>query len=105
MTDFARSRGRPLGEVSLALLSAVRNGGPAPVRELAHRAAVGFDAARFKAKDLVRAGVLVAVNEGRPMVLGLPGPRPDEALVMLSRSFWERDAALDDDPAAGAHTS
>jgi hypothetical protein len=76
--------------VSQALLKAARSGGPAPVRELARRACVGFDAARFKASALVRSGALVQLSVSRPMVLGLPEPaQHEDTLVMLSRSFWE----------------
>ncbi len=86
--------GRPPGDVSRALVSAAQHG-PAPVRELAARAQVGFDAARYKAKYLVRAGLLVPLTDERPRVLGLPAqrPRPDDDFVLLERSFWERPAA------------
>jgi hypothetical protein len=86
--------GRPLGEVSRALLSAAQHG-PAPVRELAARAQVGFDTARFKAKDLVRIGALQALTDKRPRVLGLPQQRAEDAFVLLERSFWERPAEIE----------
>lgn len=86
--------GRPLGEVSLALLSAA-SAGPGTVRELAARACVGFDAARFKASDLVRRGALAALTDERPRVLGLPAQAPAQpsgggGFDLLERSFWER---------------
>lgn len=73
------ARGRPAGEVSVALLSAAAQAGPATVRELAARACVGYGAARYTATRLVSRGALVPVAEGRPMVLAAA-----EAL-----SFWE----------------
>lgn len=83
--------GRPLGDVSRALLSAAEHG-PGNVRELAQRACVGYDVARYKAKDLVRMGALQPLTEERPRVLGLPQHRAqhEDAFVMLERSFWER---------------
>lgn len=63
--------GRPMGEISQALLGAARQG-PATVRELAARGCVGFDAARLTAPRLVKAGALVPLTEGRPRVLALP---------------------------------
>jgi hypothetical protein len=62
--------GRPMGEVSMAMIKAARIG-PATVHQLAERACVGYDAARFKAKDLVRAGILVPTGADRPRVLAV----------------------------------
>ena len=62
--------GRPMGEVSMAMIKAARVG-PATVQQLAERACVGYDAARFKAKDLVRAGILVPTGDERPRVLAV----------------------------------
>jgi hypothetical protein len=62
--------GRPLGEVSMALLSAARQG-PATVRQLAERGCVGFDAARLTAPRLLRSGALVPLTEVRPRLLAL----------------------------------
>jgi len=80
-------RGRPYGEITLALLAAAAQ--PGTVRELATRSQVGFDAARYKAKDLVRAGALVPFNDARPRVLTLP--RKDEApdLAFVLKSWWQ----------------
>lgn len=94
----ARRAGRPagsFGELSGALLTAAQ-AGPGTVRELAARAQVGFDAARYRAPYLVRAGALQVVQPGRPQVLGVaavaaPAGRPaEEAFALLARSFWER---------------
>ena len=88
--------GRPYGEVSQALLQAAA-AGPASVRQLAERACVGYDVARFKAKDLVRAGVLQAHTAERPRVLGLPAAQPqgENPFALLERSFWERPASTE----------
>jgi hypothetical protein len=56
---------------------------------------VGFDVARYKAKDLVRIGALQALTDERPRVLGLPQQRADDPFVLLERSFWERPAELE----------
>ena len=87
--------GRPLGDVSRALLAAAARG-PGTVRELAQRAHVGFDAARWKASALVRAGALQPLADARPQVLGLPAAPPLDALAELQRSFWERPDITDD---------
>jgi hypothetical protein len=81
--------GRPLGDVSQALLSAARQG-PAPMATLAMRAQVGYDVARFKVPALARAGALVALNDERPRVYALPDGTPpqDDAFVMLCQCFW-----------------
>lgn len=105
-------RGRPAGEVGLAMLSAVAQGGPGTVRDLAERACVGYAAARYTASRLVSRGALVALSAGRPAVLAPAGgagavavddPAPvDDALQRL-RSFWECRAGddLDDDASLG----
>ena len=81
--------GRPLGEVSQALLSAAKQG-PAPMATLAMRAQVGYDVARFKVPALTRAGALVALNDERPRVYALPDQQSlhHDALVMLGQCFW-----------------
>jgi hypothetical protein len=73
------TRGRPAGDLSVALLSAAAQSGPATVRELAERACVGYAAARYTSSRLVSRGELVALHEGRPMVL---------AVSADLRSFW-----------------
>ena len=81
--------GRPLGEISLALLSAAQ-ARPGTVRDLAQRACVGYDTARFKAKDLVRMGALQPVTDSWPRVLSVPVEQEAPAVapwVMLDR-FW-----------------
>jgi len=89
-------RGRPFGDVSLALLSAAAQG-PGTVRELAQRAQVGFGVARVKVSHLVRAGTLVPLTDERPRTLALPveaQPPADaattDAFELLARSFWYR---------------
>ena len=102
MTGAARPArvGRPLGEVSLALLSAAQRG-PATARELAARACVGYDVARWKASDLVRMGALQPLGADRPRVLGLPqvvapaAVAAEDAFALLARSFWERPDPAD----------
>jgi hypothetical protein len=80
--------GRPLGEVSQALLSAARQG-PAPMATLAMRAQVGYDVARFKVPALARCGALVALNDERPRVYALPGQSSQhDAFVLLCECFW-----------------
>lgn len=82
--------GRPMGEISLALVGAARQG-PATVKQLAQRACVGYDAARFKAKDLVRAGVLQPLGDERPRLLGLPEQCPaGENPFALLETYWDR---------------
>lgn len=87
-----------MGEVASAMVSAAAVG-PGTVAELAARACVGYDAARYTASRLVSSGALVALSAGRPAVLGAAGsnemeepPAPDGAggqLQALPRSFWE----------------
>jgi hypothetical protein len=84
--------GRPLGEVSQALLSAARQG-PAPMATLAMRAQVGYDVARFKVPALARCGALVALNDERPRLYALPeieaAMETADPFVMLTQFFWE----------------
>lgn len=80
-----------MGEVATALLSAASMA-PGTVAQLAERACVGYDAARYTASRLVSAGALVAVAGGRPAVLaGAQAPAADGTRVALERlrSFWE----------------
>lgn len=88
-----------MGEVASAMVSAAAVG-PGTVAELAARACVGYDAARYTASRLVSSGALVALSAGRPAVLGAPEAaqaqqwspaRLGVALEQL-RSFWEGDA-------------
>lgn len=90
-----RRVGRPMGEISLALLGAAQQG-PATVRELAQRACVGYDTARFKAKDLVRVRVLLPQGDARPRLLGLPEPpsAPGENPFALLERYWDRTPAI-----------
>lgn len=71
----ARSRaGRPrgtFGDLSLQLIRAAQQG-PGTVRELAERAQVSADAARFRASRLVACGALVPVADRRPRLLAVP---------------------------------
>jgi hypothetical protein len=76
---LAAPRGRPWGDVSRALLCAAAAAGPCTVRELAERACVGYASARYTSSRLVSRGELVALHEGRPMVL---------AVSADLRSFW-----------------
>jgi hypothetical protein len=84
---------RPLGEISMALHEAAASS-PGSVRDLAYRAQVGYDAARYTASRMVDRGELVIVQQGRPAVLGVATaqtPGGDElasALDDLHRSFW-----------------
>lgn len=81
------------GDVALALREAA-SAAPGTVAQLAERACVGYDAARYTASRLVRAGDLVVLEGGRPAVLTAPpmAPAGEElasALQLLERSFWE----------------
>lgn len=94
-----RPRGRPMGELASALLHAAASS-PGTVAELAERACVGYDAARFKASALVRSGALVPLSDSRPRVLAAAGPDGAAAagatrcaLLELPRSFWEVPAS------------
>lgn len=73
-----RPRGRPPGEIRVALLEAARAGGPATALELAHRAQVGRRNYAYTCTRLVAAGELVVIQPGRPAVLGVPEPRQVE---------------------------
>lgn len=93
-----RKRGRPPGEIRIALLEAAR-AGPGTALELAHRAQVGRRNYAYTCARLVAAGELVVVKPGRPAVLAVAPPMPqerrgrvDEALQALERSFWSRPA-------------
>jgi hypothetical protein len=81
------------GEVTAALVRAAYSG-PAPVRELAARACVGFDVADRKASVLVSRGDLVVVRAGRPRLLGVPEQAPP-AREDLLRSFWDMASPQD----------
>lgn len=92
---YGRPRGS-FGEIGRAMVNAAASG-PASVRELAERAQVGYDAARYTASRLVRMGALEVAEEGRPVVLAIAGasqraePEAIEQLEVAIRSFWERD--------------
>ena len=97
--------GRPHGEIALALLQAAADQ-PGTVRELACRAQVGFDAARFKAKDLVRAGHLQVIEPGRPMVVGVASrtdgqAKPADAGADLARAWLASPETLHYSPGNG----
>lgn len=88
-----RPRGS-FGEVAIALRSAAFEA-PGCVAELARRACIGYDVARYTASRLVRSGDLVQINEGRPAILAAPPQAPAgdslaDRLDELHRSFWER---------------
>lgn len=89
-----RPRGS-FGEVAQAMLAAAERG-PGPVRELAERAQVGYDVARYTASRLVSVGELVVLDpDARPATLARPEDAAngvDAALDELERSFWERQA-------------
>ena len=93
-----------MGDVAAALLSAAARS-PGTVVQLAERACVGYDAARFKAAALVRSGALVPLTEGRPRVLaaacgGAPQASPSSHVLReLPRSFWECVSAVEADDA------
>jgi hypothetical protein len=92
-----------MGEISLAMLSMAAQQ-PGTVRDLAMRAQVGYDVARYTATRLVERGQLVRVADQRPAVLGVAPPQPPGgeslglALQQLSRSFWESDGDDDSGP-------
>lgn len=88
-----RPRGS-FGEVAIALRSAAFEA-PGTVAQLAERACVGYDVARYTASRLVSSGELVKRNEGRPAILAAPPQTPAgdslaDRLDELHRSFWER---------------
>lgn len=96
-----RPRGT-FGGVARAMLDAA-DAGPGSVRCLAHRAQVGYTAARYTASRLVSVGELVVLDDSsRPAVLGraanadvlaAAGPSPADAVAELEAamaSFWER---------------
>ena len=89
--------GRPLGELSRALLRAAQQG-PGSVRQLAERSQVGYDTARVKASHLVRMGHLQVVSDDRPMVLATAQPQPqaghENAFELLMRGFWPQPDGL-----------
>jgi hypothetical protein len=93
------ARGRPMGEVASALLSAAARG-PGTVVQLAERACVGYDKARWKTSALVRSGMLTPLSDVRPRVLaasaaGLSAADPYPAgpaaphLQALPPGFWQ----------------
>lgn len=53
---------RPQGEVWMAILSTLREQGPMPMRELAERSQVGYDATRRTVDNAVRAKALEIVG-------------------------------------------
>jgi hypothetical protein len=81
------------GEVAEALRTAAAQA-PGTVRDLAQRACVGYDVARYTASRLVDAGTLVVQVPQRPAVLAAApaGATGAEPLVTVMRSFWERPA-------------
>lgn len=101
---MSRPRGS-FGDVALALRGAARLG-PATVRELAERACVGYDAARYTASRLVDRGELVVLDgQVRPVVLASPHPSPHPspqeaterdsmsmALDRLQHAWWSSPA-------------
>lgn len=58
------------GPVAQAMVQAARQQ-PGTVRQLAERAQVGYDVARYTAHRLVERGALRECTTGRPAVLGL----------------------------------
>lgn len=93
MSAEGRRTGRPMGEVSRALLTAA-SVAPGTVLELAQRAGLDVASARFKAKDLVRMGALQPHAHTRPRVLAAR-PAADaraSGFALLERAFWGRAA-------------
>jgi hypothetical protein len=88
---------RPRGELAEALSTAASRG-PAPVRELAARAQVGYAAARYTASRMVQRGELVLLDDVRPALLALPLPDEGGQVPVAGelRSFWD---TTDDDGA------
>jgi hypothetical protein len=102
---------RPVGEVAMALQRAASV--PGTVVELAHRAQVGMQVARYTASRMVDRQQLLVLDSARPAVLAAPGAVPAgrvpatrpqapalqrneelaRTLDLLTRSFWERDPA------------
>lgn len=82
-------RGRPLGEISIALLAAAQ-AGPATLVQLAHRAQVSYDAARFKVSYLVRVGALEALTSPRPRLYTLPSADVCTPLESARRAWLAR---------------
>ena len=66
---------RPRGEISQALLQAARQGGPGTMRDLARRACVGFDAARYTVITMAQRGELKVVGTDRIEYAGMPYPK------------------------------
>jgi hypothetical protein len=86
---------------------------PGTVVQLAHRAQVGMQVARYTASRMVDRQQLLVLEPGRPAVLAAPGAVPAghvavvqqqapavqrneqlaRTLDMLTRSFWESDPA------------
>ncbi len=55
--------GRPVGEIRSLMVSALREQGPLPMRDLAAITQVGYDAARWTLKRCVASGVVVKAGQ------------------------------------------
>lgn len=59
----APAAGRPQGEIRTLMVSALRERGPMPMRDLAQRTQIGYSAARWTIARCVAAGVLVKAGQ------------------------------------------
>lgn len=71
-----RKRGRPIGEIRIALRQAAQE--PGTVLQLAARAQVGRAAAYYTASRMLSSGELEVRVPSKPAVLGLAEPRQVE---------------------------
>lgn len=77
---------RPRGDIRHALLKAAE-AGPGNVRELAHRAQVGMQAAYYTTSRMVSDGELMVLSPGKPALLGrAESPPADSPLVLSTRA-------------------
>lgn len=70
--SFDPRPGRPAGEIRTAIARSLAAHGPATVRQAAHSACVGYDAARYTVSRMVAAGEVLAVGpeQGAPLPPG-----------------------------------
>lgn len=58
---------RPSGALRVAVLGALRDGGPGTLRDICERSSVGYGAARYTVQDALRSGaVQICGHEKRP---------------------------------------
>lgn len=89
---------RPRGEISRALLQAAQQG-PGTMRDLARRAQVGFDAARYTVTIMAQRGELKVVGTDRIEYQGMPYPK----LVRIYEAAPDVVAVLDGSPSEPAN--